>query len=364
MSGEDKFAISWLEVLLLALLVIGGMGIWSFVDVELRARAPGQGLLEIFFHDESDVPIKQADLELVEARLQAVRADLVAAEVEAFAKSTELEALRARYPQLPGRTTPGEIQSVPTSVLTAYTESGRAEAEARQALELLQEDVDTRIAETAALNLDLQGLISGTQEYLVTEARLQLSQDQLDAVRDALVAKTVTLHMARAHRQALLDVYPDIDSLAADGDLPLSPEVWERYESLYTGVAESNSKATFLAARLDELEADRSRAQSGLESAQASFNLIRDLLTLGIAVLAISVYLFLVAKLAFKPNLVTKFEIKTDLVIGGAVLVLLVLVCYQTIGLLGAGLAATVMMGALLATLARRVAAPMTGGRS
>jgi hypothetical protein len=362
MSGEGKLAISWLEVLLLALLVTGGMGIWSFVDAQVSARAPGQGPLDIFFQAESDVPAKQADLELVEARLQAVRSDLVAAESEAFAKSTELEVLSARYPQLPDPTIPGEIQSIPTSALMAYSESGVAEAEARQAVELLQTEVDTRIAETAALNLDLQGVISGTQEYLISQARLQVSQDRLDAARDALVTESVTLHKARAHRRALVEVYPDLDSLTAESALPLSAEVWEKYEVLHSGVAESNSKASSLAARLDELEAERSTAQSGLEAAQASFSLIRDLLTLGITALVIAIYLFLVAELAFKPDLVARFEIKTDLVVGGAALVLLVLVSYQTFGLLGAGLAATLMVGALLATLARRVGAPMKGG--
>jgi hypothetical protein len=127
-------------------------------------------------------------------------------------------------------------------------------------------------------------------------------------------------------------------------------------------VAESNSKASFLAARLDELEAEHSTAQSGLEAAQASFSLIRDLLTLGITGLVIAIYLFLVSELAFKPDLVARFEIKTDLVVGGAALVLLVLVCYQTFGLLGAGLAATLMVGAMLPTLARRVGARTKGG--
>ncbi len=368
--GQGKVAITWLEVLLIALLVISGMGIWAVVDPQVRKLSQGWMPQDAVYQAEAGIPEKQSAQGLIEAQLESARAALIAAQGEFQDKAASLDILTRRYPELLDLPEPTDPMSIPASAVRAYVEAGQAET--RVSIELLQAEVGDWINQTAALARSVADLDPDSLDYLRAQAELEVAERQLEAAREALVSQGTDLQNAISRQQSLIRQYPALSQIVPLDGEPVPGPIWEQFDLLMSERVSADTRLGLLEAELAQLETDRLAAQLDLEAgrqeaarsfsaAQAYFAFLQNLIILGITALLSVLYLLGVAILMITPARAGKLKMNRDLVLWGAALVLLVLVAYQTVGLIGAALAATLAAWVLIVAVINRLEAGERG---
>jgi hypothetical protein len=150
-KDNGKLPLSGADIVLLALLVIGGMGLWSLADRTLSE----------FFHDwqpdeqlslERDGVVRQTDdVSRLEEEVKTFEKKLTETRIEQLANNSNLRAFTGLYPDL-GREK-ASLKSIPPDTVKAYQELRRQELQAgllEQSLKTELGGLRTRLAKTTS----------------------------------------------------------------------------------------------------------------------------------------------------------------------------------------------------------------------
>jgi hypothetical protein len=147
MPDAKKFAITWIELVLLILTVAAGMGIWivakQWVDISEKTNEP----LELNYQKEANVLNDQAKLSSAQSEVAALQARLTQERVEQVKKQYLVDSL----------TEVQKTQKPPTPSANAELEKARADFEATKGLiTRLSTDLDNKLAASTAAQLELE----------------------------------------------------------------------------------------------------------------------------------------------------------------------------------------------------------------
>lgn len=142
MKASSKFAISWLEIILVTVLVASGMGIWVFVDQQVSQNLYSQQPDLEQFQQERQLPDRQRELKLAQDELVTTRKKLIEQKIELARHIAKLQALENVYPQLSQKTIakpplpPDLPKTFKAAQLEQATIKGLVQALATQALSI------------------------------------------------------------------------------------------------------------------------------------------------------------------------------------------------------------------------------------
>lgn len=119
---RSKVAISWLEISLIAVLSITGMGTWLFIDQQV----------EIFFYDEKPdleqfqhsarLSEKKRELAFSQNELNLNQSKLIEQRIELSSQAAKLKILKEIYPQLVADSS-NQASSLPPDILKSYQQA-------------------------------------------------------------------------------------------------------------------------------------------------------------------------------------------------------------------------------------------------
>jgi hypothetical protein len=139
----SKVAISWLEIILVAILVIAAMGIWSFTEQQVNQKLKSQEPSLESFQQAFQLPDLKRRFTLNQDKLVTIKKKLAEQQIELAQQNSKLWAMKAAYPELAEK--PSELQAVPTDIQKAYASLRTERNSTRKLVEKL---------ETKSLTLD------------------------------------------------------------------------------------------------------------------------------------------------------------------------------------------------------------------
>jgi hypothetical protein len=100
MPPRSKIAVSWLEIILVILLITCGMGIWSFIDQEINQSLKGKEPALEKFQQDLRLPQLQRELNLAQEELTIIRKKLLEHRIEQDRQSAKLKFIEKTHPQV------------------------------------------------------------------------------------------------------------------------------------------------------------------------------------------------------------------------------------------------------------------------
>ncbi len=368
MANTDKKAVSFLEIILIALLVIGGMSIWALVDRGLNSYAESLQPREEVHRRAADVPEKQAFHAGVEARLNAVQAALAEEELELQRQSASIRLMDQTYPELASSSLPIGTAKAPPAVVQNYLDTlSKLEASERLA-GALNARIAMLVSEATKLSNTLGTKTEGTESDRAANAQLELATKELAAAQDQLVAQQLALVEYGAQREALETAYPALSQFSASfaPGAAVPGKVWQSYVESKAALAQTKDLVAALTAEAGRLQEDLASASDALARAQhtagqalaraqARFELQKRIAGLVITCMLVALLFAIVAAVLLLIGRGTDdSKMNITLLLGTAVVLLIVLIGYQVFGASAAALAAMVIGLVLFIGLARR----------
>jgi hypothetical protein len=200
-----KIAVSWIELTLLALLVVSGMGIGLAVEQAIGQQLRGQEPKADQFQQAEKLPGKQAELLKAQGELKSLQDKLVEQRFELRKQSTRMQTLSAAFPLLAKLAygAPAPRTGVPREAFNAY-QTARMEAQAGERLvKELSTEVDQAIQQvsdrTAALTAAQQAAIEkheAAHEAFVVKKKWQILKWSAAAVAVFLISARLLVAIA------------------------------------------------------------------------------------------------------------------------------------------------------------------------
>jgi hypothetical protein len=359
--GSQRLDIMWVELILIALLVLGEMGVWLVVEPRVAARMQGQAPSEAQSQQDAGVPAEEAQVDLVKEELTQVQAALVKERMSVAEQNAQMTMLAAQNPQLTALLAPA-MEGIPLSqatvksLLDAHTKLSTATSLASTLEKRLNDLVEVSVTLTATLN----SLPENTSQRMTAQAQLNMTGQELDQVQTELVTQRMEVTRQQASIQSLMENYPQLLPLNSSGDgnqgvsMPLI-DALSRYLELAAQKLQSDEMITALESRQNlavqqlgvrnsELLQAQTQAKQKLEQAMEDYRMAvrrSTLLEAGlwslVSLLIVWVFLVLTHRLHTYPLRPL-----------GIVLITLgltaILYCYQAFEYLGGAIAGVVLL--------------------
>lgn len=207
MMNRTKLAITWAELILVALLVVGGIGIWSYVAEQAAANMKAQEPVEEFVTNTLAVVTQKAEQAAVQAELTAIQVELSKQTASLGQTRAELESLRAAHPLL--KNLP-ESEVISPDVFNAYWEAELNVEAIKVQIRELHSQIESLIQQKAELTVRKQQLAEGTQEFLIAEEEINYTGSQLAALTGNVGELRLQLTKYQSSVRAMESLYPDL----------------------------------------------------------------------------------------------------------------------------------------------------------
>lgn len=155
MTSGRKISVSWIELLLLVLLVFSGMGAWAFTEKEVDSNLKPEEPKEDYFQRQAEVPILEEKLSSARSELAAVQAKLNEQKIDLAQQGFRLAALSAAHPELLDSTPPSATKTAPPEMHQAYDKAKIELEAAKNLVNTLNEELVKSIKTVADLSSDL-----------------------------------------------------------------------------------------------------------------------------------------------------------------------------------------------------------------
>jgi len=366
-NATGRITLSWLELLLLALLVIAGLAIWAFVEQRVNLAFSGEPPPDLpWLAKVQQVSTLQRRLinaqdgqSAAQQELTALRAELLSARAALSTTQLTLDLLTFRQPQLLSLPLTG-LQSIAPETLQTYTKSLAKSQATATLVAALESGLGDLVKATQELSATLSSLQAGALEYSLAESRLIAMRQQQAATQSRLGAARLQLVEEQATLEALRTAEPRLTSLtpAMFQSLALSPESLPAY-------AEAVGQRDAAALRLACLSAELPACQARLAAAAGELAVAQDALArskrffTAVYSLAYAILLLVAAFLLSLaiPRSSLPVARRGGLLLG-ALALLLLLYAYQACGALGAAVAGLVLFLPTAAWLLRHHSSP------
>lgn len=219
MKNQNPLDIKWVELLLISLLVLGGMGVWILVERRVAASMQGLAPSEAQSEQDAGVPARKAEVSLVQEEVDQVQAALVKERMAAAEQTAQMQLLAAQFPQIPSivSSAPG---GPPLSLETtqSFLQAQTALAAASGMVKGMEARMHTLVAASVTLTTTMRGLTAGALDFRSAQVELEMTQQELGKVQAELVTQDMEVTRQQAAVQALLDSYPQLAAFSAGGN--------------------------------------------------------------------------------------------------------------------------------------------------
>ena len=348
MLNKTKLAITWAELILTALLVVGGIGIWSYVAEQVEIRLKPEEPVEEYLTDTEAVVLAKAEL-------TAAQADLASLQEEIGKQRVSLEQLRAQMGSQ--QAAHAFLANIPAGdvfspdLFKAYWEAELNAESVNKQIDALGSQIEGLIAQKARLTLDSQQLTEGSREALVAAEQITYTDDQLTASKEKMGSLQLDLVQQRALVSALEELHPGLAnfSLSKQTSPYPSSELLGSYfeavrqdketETILTSLeGQVSAKQTAFIAATTALTAEQQRAHQAFVIAQNEFldrkkaeiRQTSAVWILGYLVVTLFLYGLIALLRKSLPSVGTVFLLSAA--------ALLILVAYQEFQIMGGGL--------------------------
>jgi hypothetical protein len=135
-KSVSKVAISWIEIILVASLVIAAMGIWSFTEQQVNQKLKSQEPSLEAFQQAFQLPDLKRRFALNQDKLVITRKKLAEQQIELAQQNSKLWAMKTAYPGLAKK--PQALQAVPADIRKAHASLRTERNSTRELVEKLE----------------------------------------------------------------------------------------------------------------------------------------------------------------------------------------------------------------------------------
>ncbi len=367
MFNKTKFAITWAELILIALLVVGGIGVWFYIVDQVAVNMKTQEPVEAFVTETTDVITNKAELAAAQVEFTALQDELIKQRVSLQHITAQIAALQSAYPSLSNLPT---INVFSPEVFNAYWDAQLNAQTLVNQTSKLDSKIGILIDQKAQSTLDLKKLTLDTQEYLVALEKQTYIDSQLTAAKEKVTALKFDLEQQQSFINAIETLHPGLDkySLANQAIQYPSSDILQKYldalsskneieagiVSLYSRVTTKKAELVSMSTTLTE---SQKRAHSIYLTAQKEFAEKKDAETLKQSALWLGVYLLaallIYGSLAFVMKSLSSFIVALSFTIA-ALLELLAYLQFKVMGAALVGLGVFVILLGIIAIANRQ----------
>lgn len=353
---------------MVALLVLGGMGIWILVDRFVGRAMQKQAPRQENYEADANIPMLQARLAGLEAEMQAVQNELTTQAMQSLQQANRASLLQSTYPQLVARQAELEkLTALPPEIVSGYVTAVVDATTDRSLVDTLEGELLALMSEKYVLSTTLTTRVSDPAETIQAQTRLGLVDSQIEAVQSELVKQKMELLRQQAKVEASKSLFPELATLfiTTTQTTNQSPiQVIGVYLDLMTKQQETQALALSYKARLaeieqnvaqntQELEAARRRAQQDFLAAGQVIEDRRRWLTLAWSVAAVAAFLLIALPALFLLNREILKYANPLAVIGSAAAIIAILLAYQAFEMIGAVIVSLLVVVILLLLIRR-----------
>jgi membrane-bound ClpP family serine protease len=179
----SKVAISWIEIILVATLVIAAMGIWSFTEQQVNQNLKSQEPSLEAFQQAFQLSDLKRRFALNQDRLATTRKKMTEQQIELAQQNSKLWAMKATYPKLAKKSP--ESQAVPADIQKTYA-----------SLRMEQQSTHELVEKLAAKSLALDNHLTRATEKIFKAQ--ESASEQFEAKKISYEWKKRSLTIQRA----------------------------------------------------------------------------------------------------------------------------------------------------------------------
>lgn len=345
MNASSRLAISWAELILLCLLVLGGMGLWALVNEQVNSyKANGQPRIENYFA-QNNIAVLEANLKhdqnnLADAQKESQRLEIILMELDLQYKS-----LLSDYPQLQNLNISTDA-AIDTELLDKFLAVRLEKEIAHQLLIDLNSQVDTLTEASIVVSRTLAPLSTGSTKYQTAKMKKDVLDAQINILVEALVKQKLLFAEKSAQLSGMQALYPELEQYitSLNTSIPLNAQqaFWkltkdqQRVEQTLAFHKKVISESeTLVVDHNVALAAAQTKTSNDFLVAQRNFDAEKRRLVLLITIGLNIVYLGIIYKFInhFTPP---KYPIHHKMLVGLAAGLIMILIGYQIFGLLAA----------------------------
>jgi hypothetical protein len=225
-NNPKALSIKWIELILIALLVLGAMGVWVLIEQSVRSWMQTQAPNEKQLLQDAGVPALQVRMDLVQAEMNQVQEALVKERMSAAEKAAQMKFLAAQEPNL--STMAGSVlKGIPLSSATfqSYLDAKSKLLVAANMVNALEERMKALVDTSVTQTTTLQGLAKDSPDALATQSQLSMTTQELEKVQEELVTQRMEVTRQQAALHSLDSSYPQFAALyfSGQGNQAISP---------------------------------------------------------------------------------------------------------------------------------------------
>jgi hypothetical protein len=347
MISNERIAIFRLDIALVLLLGLAGLGIWTAAERLSAVLLVGWKPDEKRYQLRNDIPSLQSRLKAAQDKLDKYRAELVEQEVGLERQGYTLATLRGVYPRLPEVFDMGE----PGDVLRGYLAAAAGREATRERVGALEARLKT------LLNSKGQGAPRG--ETLYDAEQGQLEKAELSSLESKLVGERVVLAEQTNSVEEMKRRVPALLKMPDVADTPAG--VLNAYVDAQVGIRDAKLRGAALKEAVSRAADDVKQRSEALFDAEraarnrfsldsAVFAFVRSLSTLIVASIFTGLLLALVNRMLRQSQSIATTNRRAVMWVSLATLAALFL--YQTFQVASIALAGAALLGVLWFTIA------------
>lgn len=349
MHADKKIAVTWLEVVIVAMLLIGGMGAWKlaehWVNLDLAPEEPTSEQVELKY----TIPELKVDLAAAEARLKALQEQDVQEQVAIIKLDAQVSSWEEQYPALASLPILDAV-TVPGEVLKAYVQDSRDAMATQLLIVSLESSLANLITETSSLSTTLSAEINPDLRF-GTQTRLDLLRSLIATTSTELVEANVRSAEQKAVVAATEEAYPELQDLfqslapslssqtaLAEAYIAAINELAARERTLGTLVTDLGVARDDVLQKTSQLSSAKRNAAVELEAAKEAFRWgkqLRIFLWTALGIVVLFVLAFLVVR-SLRARMQIRFPLW--LILGTSAVALFILFAFQVADVGGAAI--------------------------
>lgn len=360
MSKIGRISISRLDIAVVLLLGLAGLGIWMVAERLIAMGMANWKPIEKQYQLSNDIPRLQSGLKKGQARLDKNQTKLVDQEIELESRKNALATLKKSYPQLPEAFNATE----PADTLRSFADAFAARGTSQRRVVALERRLNELLAAHSARPAPSR-VTPGQTTDVAQQAQSEMDKAERSSLQNKLVEERIAITELNISVESMRKGIPALHDVSDAADIP--PEAVRSYVETQIAIRDAERQIAQLkdsAARdVEEIrqtstalfEAER-KSNSSLSFASALFRIIKSLLTLAAATIVTGLLLFSVFRLLRRNQNVA--TLNTRGVMWTVVALLAILFLYQAFkaaSIALAGVAMLFMLCLLIAVGARRV---------
>jgi hypothetical protein len=210
-NTSEKTTISWAEMILLALLILCGIGILASVEREVKLDALGNQPVQETYLKTSEAIRQEVELATAQSELQAIEKAVQGTRLELAIQVWALDTLKLAFPTLEKTSlSPAQAATISSSVIQECAEALTLVETTEKLITSFTQQHTSLSENSTKLQLSLKAMDSQTLESLFAQSQLDLLKAELVSIQEELVKQQVALPQYKIALETLKKTYPEL----------------------------------------------------------------------------------------------------------------------------------------------------------